>query len=155
MNFVRRPQRFVILPLLARVASGTRFGTVPGSVWEPSGPQDASKTASRAHKTRPRAPKRPPRQLQERPRGLPDHPKKPPRPFQEAFRRPRSSKRPPGSHWGPILPPCWTPFGRKNHPPKVCRPLPGCQWRGTQQHCKTAVWQTSAGPATGAHAPTR
>ena len=42
--------------------------------WDFFGPQDASKTASRAPKTRLRAPKRSPRPPQERPRGLQDHP---------------------------------------------------------------------------------
>ena len=42
-----------------------------------------------------------------RPRAIQERSKRPPRPFQEAFRRPRSSKRHPGSHLGPIL----TPFG--------------------------------------------
>ena len=89
--------------------------------WEPFGPQDASKTASRASKTRPRAPKRPPRPPQERPRGLPGRSKRPPRPRQEAFRRPRGSKRSPGSHFGPLLPPFSIPFGRRKHPPTALR----------------------------------
>ena len=72
--------------------------------WEPFGPQDASKTASRASKTHPRAPKRPPRPPQERPRGLPGRSKRPPGPLQEASRMPRSSRRPPRIPVGPILP---------------------------------------------------
>ena len=43
------------------------------------------------------------RQFQERPRGFPGRPKRPPGPLQEAFRMPRGSRRPPGSHLGPIL----------------------------------------------------
>ena len=89
--------------------------------WEAFGPQDASKTASRAPKTRPRAPKRPPRPPQERPRGLPGRPKRPPGPLQEAFRMPRDSRIPLGSHLGPISPQFSTPFGRKNHPPTSLR----------------------------------
>ena len=94
---------------------GADLGSSRAPFWEPFGPQDASKTASRASKTRPRAPKRPPRPPQERPRGLPGRPKKPPRPLQEAFRMPSGSKMPPGSNLGPILHSVWAPFGRKNN----------------------------------------
>ena len=48
-----------------------------GLLWEPFGPQDASKTGSRAPKTRPRA-------LQEASKTGPRAPKRPPRPPQEA-----------------------------------------------------------------------
>ena len=46
------------------------------------------------------------------PGALQERSKRPPRGFQEASRRPRGSKRPPGSHFGPIWTPFWTPFGR-------------------------------------------
>ena len=43
------------------------------------------------------------------PRAAQDRSKKPPRPLQEAFRRPRSSKKPPGSHrFGAMLELLWT-----------------------------------------------
>ena len=100
---------------------GPDLGTSRAPFWDHVGPQDASKTTSRAPKTRPRPPKRPPRRLQERPRGLPGRPKRPPRPRQEAFRRPRGSKRSPGSHFGPLLPPFSIPFGRRKHPPTTLR----------------------------------
>ena len=89
------------------------------------------------------------------PRAAQERSERPPRPLHEAFKRPRGSERPPGSYLGPILPPCWTQPGRKNHPPKACRQLFACQWPGIQLHCKTAVLQAGAGPASGAHAPTR
>ena len=70
-NFVIRPQSFEISPFSARVASGTRFGTLPGSVWGASGPsrclqdrlkgaQDTPKSTQEASKTTPRAPENPP-----------------------------------------------------------------------------------------------
>ena len=123
---------FEEIKLSARVASGTRFGDLPGSVLGPCWPsrclqdhlksaQDTPKTAQEASKTAPRAPKRPPRRLQERPRGLPGRSKRLPRQRQEAFRRPRGSKRSPGSHVGPLLPQFSIPFGRTKHPPTALR----------------------------------
>ena len=74
---MRRPQSFAISPSSARVASGTRFWTLPGSVLgafspsrclqdRPKSVQDASKNPQEASKIAPRAPKRPPRLPQER-----------------------------------------------------------------------------------------
>ena len=100
---------------------GPDLGTSRAPFWEHVGPQDASKTTSRAPKTRPRPPKRPPRRLQERPRGLPGRSKRPPRPRQEAFRRPRGSKRTPGNHFGLFLPPFSILIGRGKHPPTTLR----------------------------------
>ena len=58
------------------------------------------------------------------PRAVQERSKRPPRPLQEAFSRPRSSKRPLGSHFGPIWTPFWTRFGRINHLQKVFRRQP-------------------------------
>ena len=102
---------------------GFDLGPSRAQFWEPFGPQDASKTAPRAPKIRPRAPKRLPSPLQDRPRGVPDCPKRPPRLLQEAFRRPRSSKRRLESHLGPILNPFWTNFDAKTIPPQACGQL--------------------------------
>ena len=115
------------------------MGPSRASYWEPFGPQYASKTASRAPKTRPTAPKRPPRPLQERPRGLPGRPKRPPRPLQEALRMPRSSGTPLGSYLGPMLPPCWSPFARKYHPPH--KPVGNCSRGIYKTPSNTGTWR--------------
>ena len=57
----------------------------------------------------------------DRPRPLQELSKSSPRPLQEAFSRPRSSKRPLGSNLTPIWIPFWIPFGRKNHFHEVFR----------------------------------
>ena len=96
----------------ARVASGTRFGDLPGSVLGPCWPsrclqdhlksaQDTPKTAQEASKTAPRAPKRPPRPLQETPKTAPGG-------LQEAKRLQEVSRESFRTPFASIFDPNWT-----------------------------------------------
>ena len=82
-------------------------------------------------------------------------PKWHPKTVRHAFGSPRGSKSSPGTHLGSILEPYWTHLETKNTTPKACRHLFACQLHCIQQPCRTAVPQVCAGPATGAHAPSR
>ena len=120
----------------ARVASGTRFGILPGSVLGAFSPSRWLKPLLEFLLDRPRA-------VQENffsvlepsksvPRGLQDRSKRP------ARGQPRSSKRPPGSHFAFILLPFWIPFRRKGHPPKG---LQTTVCMSVERH--SAAWQSS------------
>ena len=96
----------------ARVASGTRFGDLPGSVLVPCWPsrclqdhlksaQDTPKTAQEASKTAPRAPKRPPRPLQEASKTAPGG-------LQEAKRLQEVSRESFRTPFASIFDPIWT-----------------------------------------------
>ena len=101
---------------LVRVASGPRFGTLPGSIlgafWLP----DGSNMASKAPKTAPRRPREPPRRLLDASRGAPGAPRTPPgrppgRPRclpgspRASKTAPGASKAPPGALQGRLLDP--------------------------------------------------
>ena len=152
MNFVRRPQSFVVSQFSARVASGTRFGTLPGSVlgafWLPRWLKPLLEL------------------LLDRPRAVQDYffpvlmpSKSAPRGLQDRSKRSPGRQDAPRYVHGAILHPFRLHFGphldAKTIPQRYSNNCLRLSGESIQQHCKAAVMHSSAGPVTGAHAPIR
>ena len=96
------------------ICFGIDFGSLLGGVLAPKMVENSLGFPLGAAKSRPREYLFDPEALQE-------HSKRPPGALQDAFRRPRGSKRSPGSHFGPLLPQFSIPCGRRKHPPTTLR----------------------------------
>ena len=103
LKFIELSVKLKVSLFSARVACGTRFGTLPGSVFRACWPSRWVKPLLGFFLERPRA-------VQELFFGsiaVQERSKRPPKPHQEASMRPRRSKKGPRGVWGPIL----TPLG--------------------------------------------
>ena len=93
LKSIEKTMVFDDFAFLVRIASGPRFGTLPGSIWRAFCLPDGSNMASKAPKSAPRRPKEPPRRLLYASRAAPASPKTPPRPPPAHPRCPQASPR--------------------------------------------------------------
>ena len=117
---MRRPQSSVVSPFGARIACGTRFGTLPGSVLGAFWPSKWLKTVLESVSERPRAVQvhlfSSPEASESNPRGLQERSKRPPGALQEACESPGGSKMRPRALQGAIWTSPGTPEPLKSSP---------------------------------------